>query len=181
MTAKTWNEVFARLDAFCEEFSAGVRAVADVDGTDEAEVRSLRTQLDDAQAALEAAEAEVEWLKRERDVLPIPDASNIKHADFVGDWFGCLTDEQIGDGEEERGDSIRGHVLGLIDRLEAAQSSKAAEDALVEKAARAMYEQEALACNLSQGWGRTNMRPQFLRAARALLAAGLLADGGEKA
>ena len=31
MTAKTWNEVFARLDAFLDEFSADVRAVADVD------------------------------------------------------------------------------------------------------------------------------------------------------
>ncbi len=51
MTAKTWNEVFTRLDAFVDGFSADVRAVADVDGTDEVEVRSLRGQLDDARAA----------------------------------------------------------------------------------------------------------------------------------
>ncbi|OBA56893.1 hypothetical protein [Gordonia sp. 852002-10350_SCH5691597] len=85
MTAKTWNEVFTRLDAFCDEFSADVRAVADVDGTDEVEVRSLRGQLDDARAALEAAEVEVGRLKRERDVLPTPDADNPAHGILVTD------------------------------------------------------------------------------------------------
>ena len=76
MTAKTWDEVFTRLDAFVDELAADVRAVADVDGTDEAVVRSLRAELDDARAALEAAEVEVGRLKRERDVLPTPDAAN---------------------------------------------------------------------------------------------------------
>lgn len=179
MTAKTWNEVFARLDAFFNGFSADVRAVADMDGTDEAEVRSLRTQLDDAQAALEAAEVEVADAKR--DALPPPGHTNPAHCRFVMEF--C--DELRGSGEMDNYQDELALVAREVElranRLKAAQSSKAAEDALVEKAARAMYEQEALACNLSQGWGRTDMGPQFLRAARALLAAGLLADGGEKA
>lgn len=120
---------------------------------------------------------------RERDVLPTPDAGNLAHNDFVWNWLGCLTDEQIGDGEEERGDSIRGHVLRLIDRLEAAQSSKAADDALVEKAARAIHDSDEQGKFPPKEWGA---RPEALRNdyranARALLAAGLLADGGDKA
>lgn len=113
---------------------------------------------------------------RERDVLPTPDAGNLAHNDFVWNWLGCLTDEQIGDGEEERVDSIRGHVLRLIDRLEAAQSSKASVDALVEKAARVIHDSDELFPPKEWGARSEALRNNYRANARALLAAGLLTN-----
>lgn len=158
MTAKTWDEVFTRLDAFFDGFSADVRAVADMDGTDEAEVRSLR-------AALEAAEVEVGRLKRERDVLPTPDADNPAHCRFVV----ALCDELRASGEM---DSYQGSLAVVARELEcraakieSAHTAKASVDALVEKAAQ-------LDITLSDG----RVVKMGVAHARALYAAGLLAD-----
>ena len=182
MTAKTWNEVFARLDAFCDEFSADVRAVADVDGTDEVEVRSLRGQLDDAHAALEAAEVEVGRLKRERDVPPTPDAANPVHCRFVV----ALCDELRASGEMDGYQGSLAVVARELEcraaKIESTHTAKASVDELVEKAARVIHDSDEHKFPPG-GW---EARPEALRNdyranARALLAAGLLADGGDKA
>lgn len=125
MTAKTWNEVFTRLDAFVDGFSADVRAVADVDGTDEAEVRSLRGQLNDARAALEAYETRVKELTRERDeaTLPTPDATNpadVRRA--------AMVIEQLALSEGWYCKSFVTRLRTTADRLEAAHAEKASVD-----------------------------------------------------
>lgn len=174
MTAKTWNEVFARLDAFFDGFSADVRAVADVDGTDEAEVRSLRGQLDDARAALEAAE---------RDVLPTPDAANPVHCRFVVALCDELRVFGEMDGYQDSLAVVAREIECRADRLEAVQAEKASADALVEKAARAIHDSDEQGKFPPQEWGARSeaVRNDYRANARALLAAGLLADGGEKA
>ena len=174
MTAKTWNEVFTRLDAFVDGFSADVRAVADMDGTDEVEVRSLRGQLDDARAAKEAAE---------RDVLPTPDAANPVHCRFVV----ALCDELRASGEM---DSYQGSLAVVARELEcraakieSAHTAKASVDALVERAARAIHDSDEQGKFPPGEWGARSeaLRNDYRANARALLAAGLLADGGDKA
>lgn len=171
MTAKTWDEVFTRLDSFVDAFGADVRAVADMDGTDEAEVRSLR-------AALEAAEVEVGRLKRERDVPPTPDAYNPAHCRFVV----ALCDELRASGEM---DSYQGSLAVVARELEcraakieSAHTAKASVDELVENAARAIYDSDEQGKFPPKEWGA---RPDALRNdyranARALLAAGLLTN-----
>ena len=181
MTAKTWNEVFTRLDAFVDAFGADVRAVADMDGTDEVEVRSLRGQLDDARAALEAAEVEVGRLKRERDVLPTPDAANPAHLRWAADAIVAHARSLPGSPGNQRR-VVAETLRESADRLEAAQAEKASVDELVEKAARVIHDSDEHKFPPG-GW---EVRPEALRNdyranARALLAAGLLADGGDKA
>ena len=177
MTAKTWNEVFARLDAFVDAFGADVRAVADLDGTDEAEVHSLR-------AALEAAEVEVKRLKRERDeatsemvaecdVLPTPDADNpadVRRA--------AMVIEQLALSEGWYCKSFVTRLRTTADRLEAAQAAKASVDALVEKAARAIHDSDEQGKFPPGEWEVRSeaLRNDYRANARALLAAGLLAD-----
>lgn len=175
MTAKTWDEVFTRLDAFFDGFSADVRAVADVDGTDEAEVRSLR-------AALEAAEVEVGRLKRERDVLPTPDADNPAHLRWAADAIVAHARSLPGSPGNQR-NVVAETLREAADRLEAEQPEKSSVDELVEKAARAIHDSDEQGKFPPKEW---EARPETLRNdyranARALLAAGLLADGGEKA
>lgn len=181
MTAKTWDEVFTRLDAFVDELAADVRAVADMDGTDEAVVRSLRAELDDARAALEAAEVEVGRLKRERDVLPTPYAANPAHCRFAV----ALCDELRASGEMDCYQGSLAVVARELEcraaKIEAAQSEKSSVDALVEKAARAIYDSEELFPPGEWGARSEALRNDYRANARALLAAGLLADGGEKA
>ena len=182
MTAKTWNEVFTRLDAFFDGFSADVRAVADVDGTDEVEVRSLRGQLDDARAALEATEVEVARLKRERDVLPTPDADNPAHLRWAADAIVAHARSLPGSPGNQR-NVVAETLREAADRLEAAQAEKSSVDELVEKAARAIHDSDEQGKFPPKEW---EARPDALRNdyranARALYAAGLLADGGEKA
>lgn len=178
MTAKTWNEVFTRLDAFVDGFSADVRAVADVDGTDEVEVRSLRTQLDDARAALDAYETRVKELTRERDeaTLPTPDATNpadVRRA--------AMVIEQLAPSEGWYCKSFVTRLRTTADRLEAARAEKSSGDALVEKAARVIHDSDAHFP--PKEWEECSgaLRNNYRANARALLAAGLLADGGEKA
>ena len=139
--------------------------------------------LDDARAALEAAEVEVGRLKRERDVPPTPDAYNPAHCRFVV----ALCDELRASGEM---DSYQGSLAVVArelefraDRLEAVQAEKSSVDELVEKAARVIHDSDEQGKFPPKEWGA---RPEALRNdyranARALLAAGLLADGGEKA
>ena len=175
MTAKTWNEVFTRLDAFVDGFSADVRAVADVDGTDEVEVRSLHTQLDDARAALEAYETRVKELTRERDeaTLPTPDATNpadVRRA--------AMVIEQLALSEGWYCKSFVTRLRTTADRLEAAQAEKASVDELVEKAARVIHDSDEQGKFPPKEW---EARPEALRNdyranARALLAAGLLTN-----
>lgn len=178
MTAKTWNEVFTRLDAFVDGFSADVRAVADVDGTDEVEVRSLRGQLDDARAALEAAEVEVGRLKRERDVLPTPDAANPVHCRFVV----ALCDELRASGEMNGYQGSLSVFARELEcraaKIESAHAAKASVDELVEKAARVIHDSDEQGKFPPKEWGA---RPEALQNdyranARALLAAGLLTN-----
>lgn len=178
MTAKTWNEVFARLDAFVDAFGADVRAVADLDGADEAELRSLRTQLDDARAALEAYETRVKVLTRERDeaTLPTPDATNpadVRRA--------AMVIEQLALSEGWYCKSFVTRLRTTADRLEAAQAEKASVDELVEKAARVIHDSDEQGEFPPREWGARSeaLRNDYRANARALLAAGLLADGGE--
>lgn len=175
MTAKTWNEVFTRLDAFFDGFSADVRAVADVDGTDEAEVRSLR-------AALEAAEVEVGRLKRERDVLPTPDAANPVHLRWAADAIVAHARSLSGSPGNQR-NVVAETLRESADRLEAAQAEKASVDALVERAARAIHDSDEQGKFPPEEWEVRSeaLRNDYRTNARALLAAGLLADGGDKA
>lgn len=173
MTAKTWNEVFARLDAFVDAFGADVRAVADVDGTDEAEVHSLR-------AALEAAEVEVGRPKRERDVLPTPDAANPVHLRWAADAIVAHARSLPGSPGNQR-NVVAETLRESADRLEAAQAEKASVDALVEKAARAIHDSDEHFPPKEWEVRSEDLRNDYRANARALLAAGLLADGGDKA
>lgn len=170
MTAKTWNEVFTRLDAFFDGFSADVRAVADVDGTDEAEVRSLR-------ATLEAAEVEVGRLKRERDVLPTPDADNPAHLRWAADAIVAHARSLPGSPGNQR-NVVAETLRESADRLEAAQAEKASVDALVEKAARAIHDSDEQGKFPPKEWGARSeaLRNDYRANARALLAAGLLTN-----
>lgn len=69
------------------------------------------------------------------DALPAPDVTNADHNAFVSDWFGELTDEQLGFRDdpstfevrpgEHLGDVVREQILMLVERLDA----KAADDA----------------------------------------------------
>ncbi|MGV9481884.1 hypothetical protein [Gordonia aichiensis] len=171
MTAKTWNEVFTRLDAFVDGFSADVRAVADMDGTGEAEVRSLR-------AALEAAEVEVGRLKRERDVLPTPDAANPVHCRFAV----ALCDELRASGEMDGYQGSLSVVARELEcraaKIEYAHTAKASVDALVEKAARAIHDSDEQGKFPPGEWEVRSeaLRNDYRANARALYAAGLLAD-----
>lgn len=149
MTAKTWNEVFTRLDAFCDEFSADVRAVAYVDGTDEAEVHSLR-------AALEATERELAAVKAE------------------------LCDELRASGEMDGYQGSLAVVARELEcraaKIEAAHTAKASVDALVERVARVIYDSDELFPPGEWGARSEALRNDYRANARALYAAGLLAD-----
>ena len=172
MTAKTWNEVFTRLDAFFDGFSADVRAVADVDGTDEAEVRSLR-------ATLEAAEVEVGRLKRERDVLPTPDADNPAHLRWAADAIVAHARSLPGSPGNQR-NVVAETLREAADRLEAAQAEKSSVDELMEKAARVMREASSNrhAFQNDPPWEKESqhVRAAWIATARALYAAGLLTN-----
>ena len=175
MTAKTWNEVFARLDAFVDAFGADVRAVADLDSADEAELRSLR-------AALEAAEVEVGRLKRERDVLPTPDAANPAHLRWAADVVAEVAEVLFPDcGIPNTALLSAEDLCSEADRLEAAQAEKSSVDALVEKAARAIHDSDEHFPPKEWGARSEALRNDYRANARALLAAGLLTDGGDKA
>ena len=178
MTAKTWNEVFARLDAFVDAFGADVHAVADLDSADEAELRSLRTQLDNARAALEAYETRVKELTRERDeaTLPTPDATNpadVRRAAMVM--------EQLALSEGWYCKSFVTRLRTTADRLEAAQAENVSVDELVEKTARAIHDSDEHFPPKEWEVRSEDLRNDYRANARALLAAGLLADGGDKA
>lgn len=93
-----------------------------------------------------------------------------------------IVEMATGDNAVEQVAAIR--VLERIaDRLEAAQAENASVDELVEKAARVIHDSDEQGKFPPKEW---EARPEALRNdyranARALLAAGLLADGGDKA
>lgn len=129
--------------------------------------------LDDARAALEATEVEVGRLKRERDVLPTPDATNpadVRRA--------AMVIEQLALSEGWYCKSFVTRLRTTADRLEAAQAEKASVDELVEKAARVIHDSDEQGKFPPKEW---EARPDALRNdyranARALLAAGLLTN-----
>lgn len=126
-----------------------------------------RQLLDDARAALEAAEVEV---------LPTPDADNPAHCRFVV----ALCDELRASGEM---DSYQGSLAVVARELEcraakieSAHTAKASVDALVERVARAIYDSDELLPPKEWGARSEALRNDYRANARALLAAGLLAD-----
>ena len=64
--------------------------------------------------------------------LPVPDAENPDHADFVRDWFGQVDDLQIAGGRRsvelysgaDVGEFVRERVLDLVDRIERHQARR---------------------------------------------------------
>ena len=153
MTAKTWNEVFTRLDAFVDGFSADVRAVADVDGTDEVEVCSLR-------AALEATERELAAVKAEL-------CDELRASGEMDGYQGSLS-------------VVARELECRAAKIESAHTAKASVDALVEKAARVMREASSNrhAFQNDPPWEKESqhVRAAWIATARALYAAGLLTN-----
>ncbi|ETD31515.1 hypothetical protein [Williamsia sp. D3] len=73
------------------------------------------------------------WIPRAADAireftkngpLPAPDITDADHGNFVRDWFGQVSDEELGgerqwtDGAEGLGELVRGRGLDLIDKIE---------------------------------------------------------------
>ena len=132
--------------------------------------------LDDARAALEATEVEVGRLKRERDVLPTPDAANPAHCRFAV----ALCDELRASGEMDGYQGSLAVVAREIecraDRLEAAQAENVSVDELVEKAARVIHDSDELFPPKEWEVRSEDLRNDYRANARALLAAGLLTN-----
>ena len=114
------------------------------------------------------------------DALPKPDPSNPKHANFVGDWVGEFTDEQLGFGVdpdpeaiEATGDIVREQILGLVDRIATADQLRGSR---IDAAAKVMSESADRGC-MSLSWESLTeeMRDQWRNHARALDNADLLA------
>lgn len=121
------------------------------------------------------------------DALPAPDVTNADHNAFVSDWFGELTDEQLGRRDdpstfevrpgEHLGDVVREQVLTLIDRIDAAKKvADQMRDSRIDAAAKAMSDAADRGC-VSLSWDSLpeEIRDQWRGHARALDDADLLA------
>lgn len=121
------------------------------------------------------------------DALPAPDVTNADHNAFVSDWFGELTDEQLGRRDDPStfevrpgkhlGDVVREQILTLIDRIDAAKKvADQMRDSRIDAAAKAMSDAADRGC-VSLSWDSLpeEIRDQWRGHARALDDADLLA------
>lgn len=210
MTAKTWNEVFARLDAFLDEFSADVRAVADVDeaeflaakaaeiGDEYSELRQKAaawdvvanhpvighiSSLPDAETYADQVYARLDRLGSDLAKFDLREWEAVQREPWdVLREAADLTDEALVQ-VRYTGKSLSEWLRLRADYLEAEAAEKSSVDALVEKAARVIHDSDEQGKFPPEEWEVRSeaLRNDYRTNARALLAAGLLADGGDKA
>lgn len=175
------REQLAQETERAESYRLDVAALRDaLDAPDDADVDQL---IDVVHAITELAE-KAEYAAQQ---LPTPDATNPAHLR----WAAQVVDHYAGDVwdlkyETPNWPHVWAQMLSRADRLEAAQQQADADEELIEKAARTLAfaaERNDLGVTESEMWARylvRESRRRYLNQARALLAANLLRDGGEK-